>query len=237
MRSVFLCILVLLFLELPAQHKGAEKKGFCGAKLNSKGAIQSILKENLEFFRISHNDTIADIGAASGWMEGALSVISPARNVSFYLVDIDTGCLNQRMVNNMRAHYEALSDSPFTNRFVLVNNTPDSLFLPHNFLPKLWIINTLHEVPDPMKMVKAIASVVRTGGEVFVLEVPRMREGQVHGGCKLPLLTRDEIMALFAAGGFAYQEEKVVHKRKRFDVLMQRYVKTDQVKESNPSLR
>jgi ubiquinone/menaquinone biosynthesis C-methylase UbiE len=227
MQQFFLAIFFLINSATWAQHKGAEQQGFCGAKINSKAAIQRILKENLEFFRLQDNDTIADIGAASGWMEGALSVASPARHIDFYLVDIDTGCLNQRMIGNMRQHYEAIKGEALTHRFIPVHNTSDSLYLPHGFFPKVWLINTLHEVSEPDKMVAAIARILRIGGEVIVLEIPRVGNGHKHKGCNKPLLSRDEIQQLFKAAGLQYAEERLVQRGKKFDLLYQRFLKLD----------
>jgi hypothetical protein len=175
---------------------------FCGLRAKSKKFIEMLFGDTYRFFRVVDNDTIVDIGASSGAQAGALSAILDIRHVTFVLVDIDTGCLNLQRVQHMKAFYERLKGSSIENQFRVVNNTPDSLWLPPSTYKKVWLINTLHEIPNKLAMVKAIAGILRSRGEVIVLERIAISPGQKHGGCHLPLLNEDELVGMFQTSGF-----------------------------------
>ena len=223
MRTAFL--IVAFFPLLAFAQKTEKQLSFCGSHYKNKEKLIKNLQLQHTFLQLNENDTIADIGAASGWFEGALSVVSPHQNITFYLVDIDSNCLNERMVNNMKTHYQALKGSPITNRFIPVLNREDSLFLPLSFFPKVWLINILHEINDKPKMVNDVHKVLRSGGEVIVLELSGKKEGQKHGGCKKPLISIEEIISIFSAEGLTYKEQMIVERKKNFDVVMLRFVK------------
>src|ERR1700712_3360077 len=118
--------------------------------------MASQMQDQFDFLKLSENDTIVDIGAASGWYEGAFSAGNNFRHIHFILVDIDTNCLNARKLAAMTAHYSQLKGSPITNSFTLVNNTPDSLFLPASTYGKVWLLNVFHEIDDKPKMLRAM---------------------------------------------------------------------------------
>ncbi|HYK54917.1 MAG TPA: hypothetical protein VEV15_00435, partial [Flavisolibacter sp.] len=101
---------LLLFLIFPcillAQKKDkVDKIAFCGVLLKSKEKISSYYHQQFQFLNISEGDTIVDIGAGSGWYEGAFSAISELKELTFILVDINPKCLNEKKVNNMISHY------------------------------------------------------------------------------------------------------------------------------------
>lgn len=143
-----------------------------------------------------------DIGSSSGAYIGAYNVIAPFQNAHFILVDIDTSCLNQTKVANMIAHYEGLKGSPFTNTISLVNNTPDSLYLPMNKFQKVLFFNTLHEIDDKKSIAAQIAAIIKKGGELIIAEIAPTENKTIHGGCKKPLTGENEIINLFAPFGF-----------------------------------
>jgi ubiquinone/menaquinone biosynthesis C-methylase UbiE len=106
-----------------------------------------------------------------------------------------------------------------------VQNTADSLWLPLDRFKKIWLLNTLHEIPDQEKMIKDMAAVLRTGGEVVILENPPKYEGQLHGGCHKPLLSFEKIYALFTSNGFQFAERKDIIRKRNSDILMARFIK------------
>jgi hypothetical protein len=95
---------------------------------------------------VQEGDTIVDIGAQSGTYEGCFLAVNNFKTVRFLLVDIDSSCLNQEKVNNMVAHYSKVKGDSIRNSFQIVQNTPDSLWLPLNQYRKAWLFNTLHEL-------------------------------------------------------------------------------------------
>jgi len=219
-------LLVMLPLCVSAQNKNKiDKLKFCGWQLNDKQKISSNFKDQFDFLNVDEGDTIVDIGAQSGTYEGCFLAVNNFKTVRFLLVDIDSSCLNQEKVNNMVAHYSKVKGDSIRNSFQIVQNTPDSLWLPLNQYRKAWLFNTLHELPDQPKMIRDIHAILKSGGEITILEIPAKYEGQLHGGCHKPLLSLEKINALFASNGFRFSDKKLVARKKHFDVFMARYIK------------
>jgi ubiquinone/menaquinone biosynthesis C-methylase UbiE len=221
---------ILLFLFAPvtvyAQKKDkVERIEFCGWKMNDKKKIRDYFQQQFDFLGVQEGDTIVDIGASSGTYEGNFLAVSDLKTISFILVDIDPKCLNQQKVDNMIAHYSKVKGDSIKNKFQLVQNTPDSLWLPLNQFQKVWIMNTLHEIPDQAKMVRDIFSILKPGGEIVVLENPPAYEGQLHGGCHKPLLSFEKINSLFISNGFEFADKKNIDRKRNSDILMIRYRK------------
>jgi len=224
--GIYFLFLIILSLCVHAQNKNKiDKLKFCGWQLNDKQKISSNFKEQFDFLNVQEGDTIVDIGSQSGTYEGCFLAVNNFKTVHFLLVDIDSSCLNQEKVNNMVAHYSKVKGDSIRNSFQIVQNTTDSLWLPLNYYRKVWLFNTLHEIPDQQKIVKDINAILKPGGEITILEIPAKYEGQVHGGCHKPLLTLEKINSLFASNGFRFSEKKLVARKKHFDVFMARYIK------------
>ena len=222
--------LLFLFLIIPcilsAQKKDkVDKIAFCGVLLKSKEKISSYYHQQFQFLNISEGDTIVDIGAGSGWYEGAFSAISELKELTFILVDINPKCLNEKKVNNMISHYSKVKGDSITHRFQIVQNTPDSLQVPLNRFNKVWMLNTLHEIPDQSKMIRDIYAILKTGGEIIVLENPPKKEGQLHGVCRMPLLSFEKINSLFTSNGFQFSEKIDIIRKRNSDIQMLRFIK------------
>jgi predicted methyltransferase len=222
--------LFFLFLLLSLQHQQlcAQKKkhpDFCGVQYEKKDVMAEQLKEQFDFLNVQENDTIVDIGAASGWYEGAFSAISGLKNISFVLLDIDSNCLSNRKVNNMLAHYSALKGEAISNKFQVVNNTIDSLWLPQNTYKKMWLMNTIHEIPDKERMAKNILNALRPGGELVILELIPKKEGALHGGCNMPELTFAQLKTLFEGQGFVLENNIDTKPKKHVRLQLLRFRK------------
>jgi ubiquinone/menaquinone biosynthesis C-methylase UbiE len=181
-----------------------KKLKFCGYRFKDTALLSNNYREQLAFLNIKNGDTIVDVGTSSGAYIGALNTIGLFKNVHFILVDIDTNCLNRAKVNNMISYYEALHGSPFMNTFSLVNNTPDSLNLPYHRYKKIWLMNTLHEIPDKTAMALQLLAILQSGGELIIAEIPPTGKRTIHSGCNKPLMSEEEIKTVFTANGFSF---------------------------------
>ena len=182
-----------------------KKLKFCGYKYKDSSLLRKHFEQQLAFLQINNGDTIVDVGTSSGAYIGAINVIADFKNVHFILVDIDSNCLNATRVNNMIAHYESLRGLPFNNSISFVVNTTDSLWLPINSKRKLWIFNTLHEIPDKADIIRQMAAVLQSGGELIIADLMATEKNKMHTGCHKPLMTEDEIKRLMEAGGFEFK--------------------------------
>jgi ubiquinone/menaquinone biosynthesis C-methylase UbiE len=208
MRHISLLLFaVFLLFNVMAYCQDAEKEStkFCGFAHKDTSYLRSDYGLKLTFLAINNGDTIVDVGSSSGNFIGALNVIGDFKNVHFVMVDIDSNCLNPSKVKGMWHHYEALKSTPFKNSYSIVNNNPDSLWLPVNRYRKFWIINTLHEIDDKKAIARQMAAILQPGGELVVGELlPAKRT--MHRGCKKPLLTELEIKNIFESSGFQFKE-------------------------------
>lgn len=225
MRALVCWIACLLVLDAAAQTSGRKLPPFCGVSFRDKEKMIRELNWQFAFLKLQERDTVVDIGAASGWFEGAYSAASPLQHLHFVLVDIDSACLNTEKVNQMIGHYAALKGAPITHGFELVHNTPDSLFLPAATYGKAWLLNVLHEVDKKEKLLADIRSILREGGELVILELSPQYPGQLHGGCKKPLWDLAQWRAVLEGNGFHFVEEQAVRRNKRQELRMMRFVR------------
>ena len=205
-----------------------KKLKFCGYKYKDSSLLRKHFEQQLAFLQINNGDTIVDVGTSSGAFIGAINVIADFKNVHFILVDIDSNCLNAAKVNNMITYFENLKGEPFSNSFSFVVNSTDSLYLVLNSKRKLWIINTLHEIPDKAAIIKQMAAVLQTGGEIIIGELMATEKNKIHQGCKKPLMTDEEIKKLMLDSGFTFKNMAVnpwVVKKIRNPLCMFRFVK------------
>ena len=220
---IIVCMLLSYFGN--AQQKKSQKLKFCGAVFSDLQKLKTHLQPQFDFLQVKENDTIVDIGASSGWFDGAVSAGTEFNNLLFVLVDIDTICLNPGKIDAMVSHYSKVKGRPILNQFQIINNTPDSLWLPLNTYPKVLLMNTLHEIPNQNKIARDIHSILREGGELILLEMKPTKKGELHFGCKKPLLDLEEMKLLFEKNGFRYAEAKEVRNNKRSTFQLVRFIK------------
>jgi ubiquinone/menaquinone biosynthesis C-methylase UbiE len=181
---------------------------FCGSRSEDVDNIRKYLLPELTFLRLSPDDTLVDIGAQSGVYEASLAAIADLQDVHFILVDIDTLCLNQKKLSNVISHYEKFGRPISTQQFSIVHNTIDSLFLPLDQYKKALLRNVIHEIKSPDAFIKAIYNVMRSDGELIVMESIPTRKGKLHGGCRMPLFSFEELQNMFQKAGFHFVEKQ-----------------------------
>ncbi len=208
MKAAFTILLNLLVLQtaFAQEDEQVQKLKFCGYKFRDTALLRRQFEQQLAFLQIKDGDTIVDIGTSSGAYIGAMNVVAEFKNVHFILVDIDSNCLNSTKVHHMITYYERLKGRPFSNSFSMVLNTTDSLWLPLNSKRKLWIMNTLHEIPDKAGIIKQMSAVLQQGGEIIIAELMATEKHKIHQGCKDPLMTAEEIKKLMTDNGFVFKD-------------------------------
>ena len=108
---------------------------------------------------IRPNDTIADIGAGSGYH--AFRMAPLANKGMVYAVDIQTEMLmaieNSKETNNIKNIKTILGDEK-------------SVYLAKNSVDKILMVDVYHEFSFPIEMIKSITSALKPKGELFLIE-------------------------------------------------------------------
>jgi ubiquinone/menaquinone biosynthesis C-methylase UbiE len=218
-----LLVIVLFGFLTGAKAQWKNKYGFCGAAL--KKSVINTIKPQAKFLNLQENDTLVDIGASSGWFQGALANVWPAKKLHFVLVDIDSACLNEEKLANMTKYYSGLKGSDIDYEYELIVNTEKSLGLSGRKFSRIMIRNTLHEIDDRESLAKEINELILPRGELYIMEVLPTEKRKTHGGCKQPLMSFSDINSLFEKHGFYLKEKQlqVLSKKQTFQLL--RFVK------------
>lgn len=119
-------------------------------------------------FKIKNGETIADIGAASGWMDAMLSIYLDS--VTFYIQDIDTLYSSQAELEKAVNYFSQFRSRPQSNKFIFILGTENKTNLPDNFFDKIILNNTFHEISKPFEIIEDIKTKLKPNGEVIIRE-------------------------------------------------------------------
>ena len=175
----------------------------CGPVLDREG-IQIFKKQN-EYLGLKPGVVFADIGASSGYYDGAMAVFLDS--VTFYLNDIDSHCLNERNLNKVLRYYSRLKGKPIqdTNPFHLVIGTPTSTNLPENKFDVIFSNATMHVIDHPDSVLTDLHRNLKADGLLYIRdEFAANGELKKCGSktCGHYLLQRDPFLNLMSRNGF-----------------------------------
>ena len=108
---------------------------------------------------IKPNDTIADIGAGSGYH---VFKIAPIVNKGMvYAVDIQT---------EMLMAIENIKETSKIKNIKTILGSEESVYLPKNSVDKILMVDVYHEFSFPIEMITSIKSALKPEGELFLIE-------------------------------------------------------------------
>ena len=150
----------------------------------------STLIKNL---KIESNDTIADIGAGSGYH--AFRMAQLAKNGVVYAVDIQS-----KMLEAIKSKIEL---SKIRNIKTILGNEK-SIELQKNSVDKILMVDVYHEFNFPKEMIKSIKNALKPNGELFLIEY----KGEDH---KVPIkkihkMSQKQAEKEMEAAGFTLRE-------------------------------
>ena len=108
---------------------------------------------------IAADDTIADIGAGSGYH--VFKMAPKASEGLVYAVDIQ-----EEMLNSMRSKKEETE----INNINLIKGTEKSVNLPENSVDKVLMVDVYHEFNFPVEMIASIKKALRSDGKIYLIE-------------------------------------------------------------------
>lgn len=84
------------------------------------------------------------------------------------------------------------------------------MYLPVERYRKVFLLNTLHEIPDRTSFIGQVAAVMERGGEVIIGELMPTHNYKTHFGCDKPLIGEAELTMLMTTAGFTF-EQKIIN--------------------------
>lgn len=123
-------------------------------------------KAKFKDLEIKNGETIADVGAASGWMDGIFSLF--VDSVTFYIQDIDSNYLSKTQLNKVINFYSPFRETEQTNSFHYIIGTVKKTNLPDTIFDKVILNNSFHELSNPQKMIKDLANKIKIRGKIIV---------------------------------------------------------------------
>jgi tetratricopeptide (TPR) repeat protein len=147
----------------------------------------------VENFEIQNGQFIADVGAASGWIEGIFSVFTDS--VTYYVQDINENYSNEQELKQVVKHYSKVRETPQTNSFHLVIGTKTKTLLPDSTFDKVILNNTFHEIHFKQKILDDICHKLKPGGKIIICEgFSSPYKNNLLKGCGVLGLTVDTVI-------------------------------------------
>ena len=180
----------------------------CGPVLKKDG-IQTFKRLN-DYLEISSGDIFAEIGASSGYYNGAMAVFLDS--VTFYLQDIDRDCLNENNLQKVLRHYSKFRKSPIsaTNTFYIVIGSETKTNLPKSAIDIIFSNATYHVLDQPDAIIADLYQSLKPDG-VLAIRDEFVYDGSVKychdKSCKNPLAKIEDFQATMQRNGFVMVDE------------------------------
>ncbi len=113
----------------------------------------------LELMDIQSDDTIADIGAGSGYHVFRMAPV--AREGLIYAVDIQPQMLDA---------IESKRSKTKVDNITLVQSDVQDVKLPENSVDKVLMVDVYHEFSHPVEMIQSIKKALRSDGKIYLIE-------------------------------------------------------------------
>jgi SAM-dependent methyltransferase len=136
--------------------------------LDNTDSIKKMLASRcLDSINFNNGETIADIGAGNGYLEGMLSLFYDS--LTFYIQDIDTSICNKPSVSKVADFYRKLKNKPFNNKFIAINGTDSTSNLPDNICDKVLMLYTYQYIKNPEAFVLDVRKKLKKDGLFYVV--------------------------------------------------------------------
>lgn len=159
-------------------------------------------KEMFLDFEIKNGEYIADIGAASGWIEGIFSTFSDS--VHYYIQDIDRYTSGQDQMDAVIRYYNSIKTSTQTNTFNYIRGKMTKTNLPNSTFDKIVIINALHEMDDWKKILMDASQKIKPRGQIILRDYfSNIFKDIVNPGCNKKSLQAIQVVNYMQSIGYS----------------------------------
>lgn len=167
----------------------------------SKIQCEKYYKDLVTDFELKNGDIVADIGAASGWIDGILSVFTDS--VTYYVQDINSIYLNEIEFENVMKHYSPLRLNSQTNNFHIIIGTKKKTNLPDIKFDKIIFNNAFHEITFPIQILNDIVGKIKPNGKIIIQEGFSSRQKKHKlPGCGITGYKVQDVIDLLSKFGF-----------------------------------
>jgi SAM-dependent methyltransferase len=142
----------------------------------------------MNLLQITEGKAVADIGAGGGWFSAIASRRVGEKGI-VYAVDINDDSI--KYINDRKIKEN------LTNILAILGK-PDDPFLPKNSVDAVLILNTYHEVAEPIKLMKNLKNSLKKNALVGIID--RDGEGDDHG------IAKETIIEEAGKAGFILKE-------------------------------
>jgi len=202
---------LLLLLVLPAITGSAQQNSTLQKQLNTFWKAKHVRAHAIaRAVPFAAGDTVADIGSADGWFAAALSMYTDS--ITFFLEDIDSGAWSRTKFDSAVNHFAAINQKKLSHQFHYVKGTEKNTHLTRNIFHKVLIVDTYHHFSHRDEMLTDVASLLRPGGKVIILEALARKPGDIHHGCRKPIFAEHEIIEQLEARHLKLEAVKLIHK-------------------------
>lgn len=170
----FLFILSLIFISCSSQKN---QPYACGPVLKQKN-IESAFVPLIEILGLEKGDVFADVGASSGVYDIVMATLT--EDVTYYIQDIDTDCLNPEELDKIIQYYSEQSGQALAekNHFHITIGEFTQTNLPDNTFDVIYTNGTVHVFSDKEKMMKDIYTKLKPNAYLFIRD-DIVKEGEI----------------------------------------------------------
>lgn len=147
----------------------------------------------LKNMNIKAGDTIADIGAGSGYH--VFKIAPMAKDVFVYAVDIQ---------DEMLAVMDYRIESKKIDNVAVIKGSEDSVNLPENSVDKVLMVDVYHEFSYPIEMIASIKKALRANGKIYLIEY--RAEDETVPIKEVHKMSEKQAIKEFEAAGFKFKK-------------------------------
>ncbi len=159
-------------------------------------------KSLIEFGGWSDGDCILSIGCGAAWWEIKQIVVQEAGEL--LLLDYNKDVLNRADVEETIEYFENQAGIRLSTPVQIIHADASAIPLEDESIDQIWLLNSLHEMDEPLEVLNEIDRLLKSDGCIIVEEI---LSGGVHEGCGKSLFTIDEISELFSQFDFQIQSK------------------------------
>lgn len=197
-------LLIVFILTLLCSCTKKIKPYKCGAVLSYK-QIKKSFTPLVALLELKPGMVYADVGAAGGAYDVMISTLT--KDVTYYVQDIDTACLNQTQLDKILTYYSAQSQQNLRqkNKFVIKEGAYKYTNLPNNTFDVIYTNATFHAFSYKTEMMTDIYKKLKPGGYLFIrdgLAKTEKAEYCPDEKCANKLVKEADLLSIVTSSGF-----------------------------------